>query len=264
MSAGTARIIRAVGKVPGVSGILRWFAGRYPEGSVVTIRSGYAQGMRWKRSHQYANGLWVGQHELDVQAAIVRLLSPGDTFLDLGASAGFFTIIAGRRVGPGGQCIAVDPDPFNCQHVRAQAELNGLSNCVVIEAAAAERAGSARFALSAPGESTGHLAGDAEPVASAVDVTTTTVDDICQALGRVALVKADVEGAEVRVLRGATRTLATIRPAWLMEVHSPELGREVRQIMRDAGYRFTTLAGEPLPESETLPHHSVALHSGLA
>jgi FkbM family methyltransferase len=220
--------------------------------------------MRWKRSHQYANGLWVGQHELDVQAAIVRLLSSGDTFLDLGASAGFFTIIGARRVGPGGQTIAVDPDPFNCAHVRAQAELNGLTNCVVIEAAAADRAGSARFALNAPGESTGHLADDAEPVTAGVDVTTTTVDDICQALGRVALVKVDVEGAEVRVLRGATRTLATLRPAWLLEVHSPELGREVRRIMTDAGYRFTTLSGEPLAESGALPHHSVALHSEVA
>lgn len=37
-----ARLIRAVGRVPGVSAVLRWYANRYAEGSVVTIPAGYA------------------------------------------------------------------------------------------------------------------------------------------------------------------------------------------------------------------------------
>jgi FkbM family methyltransferase len=252
-----ARIIRAVGRVPGVARALRWVANRYAEGSVVTIPTGYAQGMRWRRSHAYVNGFWVGQHELDVQAAIARILSPGDGFIDLGANAGFFTLVGAKRVGPGGWCVAVDPDPFNCESIRAQAEVNALKNCAVLQQAVAEQAGRLRFKIAAPGDSTGHLAGDAE--AGATEVEANTLDAICETHGRPALVKVDVEGAEVRVLQGARRTIHDLRPAWLLEMHGDDLSRECRRILSAANYRFTTLAGEPLPESDHLPYHSVAV-----
>jgi FkbM family methyltransferase len=237
-------------------------ANRYPEGSVTTIPAGYAQGMRWRRSHAYVNGFWLGQHELDVQAAIARLLGPGDGFVDLGANAGFFLLVAARRVGPAGWCVGVDPDPFNCDSIRAQIELNGLAgSCQALQVAAAEAPGTLRFAAGAPGDSTGHLADAAETGAAVIDVPATTLDEICATRpGRLALVKVDVEGAEARVLAGAKRVLADRRPAWLMDVHSPALGESCRATLTQAGYRFTDLAGTPLPDAAAgLPYHSIAL-----
>lgn len=248
-----AQLIRLAGRVPGVSHLLRWYANRYDEGSVVTIPSGYAQGMRWKRSHVYVNGYWVGQHELDVQAAIARLLDPGDGFIDLGANAGFFMLVAAKRIGPSGWCVAVDPDAFNCDYLHAQIELNGLKNCTVLHRAATDHCGTAKFAVGIPGDSTGHLAD------AGVEVSATTIDAICETHPGPKLIKVDVEGAEVLVLKGAEKTLKTSRPAWLMEAHSLELGREVRKILSDAGYRFTDLQGEALPASDSLPYHSIAL-----
>jgi FkbM family methyltransferase len=260
-----ARLIRAVGRVPGLARALRWYANRYAEGSVVTIPSGYAQGMRWRRSHQYVNGYWIGQHELEVQAAIARLLSPGDGFIDLGANAGFFTLVGVRKVGASGWCVAVDPDPFNCEMIRAQVVLNDLKNCTVIQAAVAERAGTLQFTVAAPGESTGHLVGAGEQGGgggTVIDVSVTTIDAICESHANPRLIKVDVEGAEVRTLEGAARTLATVRPIWLVESHSVELGREVRRILSAAGYTFTSLVGDALaPSGDGLPHHSIALPS---
>jgi FkbM family methyltransferase len=253
-----AKMIRMMGRVPGVGRALRWYANRYPEGSVVTIPSGFAQGMRWKRSHVYVNGYWVGQHELEVQAAIARLLSAGDGFIDLGANAGFFMLVGAKRIGPSGWCVAVDPDAFNCDYLRAQIELNDLKNCTVLQQAAADCAGMLKFVVVVPGDSTGHLADDAGDQRS-IDVQATTIDAICAAHPKPKLIKVDVEGAEVRVLRGATQTLKNTRPIWLMESHSEELGKEVRRILSAANYRFTTLAGEPLPPGELLPYHSIAL-----
>jgi FkbM family methyltransferase len=251
-------MIRMAGKVPGVAHILRWYANRYPEGSVVTIPSGYAQGMRWKRSHVYVNGYWVGQHELEVQEAISRLLSPGDGFIDLGANAGFFMLVASKRIGPAGWCVAVDPDAFNCDYLRAQIELNDLENCTVLQAAAADQIGTLKFAIAIPGDSTGHLVEKTEG-GNSIDVAATTIDAICQSHPNPKLIKVDVEGAEVKVLQGASETLKSARPIWLMEAHSEELGKEVRAILARAGYRFTNLQGQPLPESDSLPYHSIAL-----
>ncbi len=250
-------MIQAAGKFPGVAQALRWFAGRFKEGSVVTINSGYAQGMRWKRMHAYVNGYWIGHYELEVQTAIVRILGPGDGFLDVGANAGFFSMVAIKRVGPQGWVVAVDPDPFNCDSLRAQVALNDLKNCTVLQQAVADQAGTLKFAFASGGDSTGHLA-DAG-AANAMDVSATTLDAICEAHGKPKLIKVDVEGAEVLVLRGAKNTIETIRPAWLLEIHADELGREVRRILSAAGYHFTEISGTPLPDSDLLPHHCIAL-----
>ena len=250
-------MIQAAGKVPGLARALRWFAGRYKEGSVVTIGSGYAQGMKWKRMHVYVNGYWIGQYEFDVQAAIARILGPGDGFIDLGANAGFFTLVGIKRVGPAGWVVSVDPDPFNCASLAAQIGLNELKNCVVLQQAVADQAGTLKFAFAVGGDSTGHLADAGN--AAAMDVSATTLDAICETHGKPKLVKVDVEGAEVRVLRGAARTIESIRPTWLLELHSDDLGREVRRILSGAGYRFTAISGETVPDSDLLPHHCIAL-----
>jgi hypothetical protein len=58
-----------------------------------------------------------------------------------------------------------------------------------------------------------------------VDVPLVRLDDLVAARGwsKVSLVKVDVQGAEERVLLGAQRTLASIRPAWFVEVDDDAL-----------------------------------------
>ena len=252
-----ASILKAVGKLPGLSRALRWMARRFPEGSVVPIRSGLAQGMLWRRSHRYVNGYWLGHFELEIQAAVARLLNPGDFFLDIGANAGFLSLVAHRRVGPGGKCVSLDPDPANCQNMAELARLNALGNWVIVQKAAAEASGTLRFTAASPGMPTGHLAGDGEG-GNTFEVDVTTVDEICREHGTPRLIKLDVEGAEIRVLRGAERTIREMRPAWLIELHSTELAEAARRLLGEAGYRFYSLSGEEIGESKPLEHHVVA------
>src|SRR3954452_16330369 len=116
----SARVIEAIGRIPGVGRLLRWVARHYPEGSVVTIKHGEAAGLKWKRHHRYVNGYWIGQYELDIQAALKRELKPGQTFFDVGANAGFFTLVAAKIVGASGKCVAFDPLPMNQESIREQ------------------------------------------------------------------------------------------------------------------------------------------------
>src|SRR2546422_9879100 len=103
-----AKLIELLRWMPLVGAALRWYARRFSEGSVVTILSGYARGMKWRRHHRYVNGYWLGQYELSVQAALARELKPGAVFFDVGANAGFFTMIAASKIGPMGKCVAFD------------------------------------------------------------------------------------------------------------------------------------------------------------
>src|SRR5678809_656380 len=85
-----AKVVDFIGRVPVVGETLRKFARRYPEGSVVEIRTGVAAGLRWKRHHRYLNGYWVGHFELEIQNALQREIKAGDAVYDVGANAGFF------------------------------------------------------------------------------------------------------------------------------------------------------------------------------
>jgi hypothetical protein len=60
-------------------------------------------------------------------------------------------------------------------------------------------------------------------------------------------------------IQGAKDVLRTMRPKWLIELHSPQCERTVKAALRDAGYRFTTLEGDALNPDAELPPHFVAL-----
>ena len=257
-----AHLLRTLGKVPGASHALRWLASRYAEGSVVTIVSGHARGLRWRRSHRYVNGFWVGQHELDLQDALARLLKPGDVFFDLGANAGFFSLLGVSRVGPGGRCVAVDPDPANCRNMSDQRELNGFAErWAIVQKAVDDSIGTRKFFAAAPGADTGRLVADGE-VAGSFDVESTTIDALAEEYGPPRVIKVDVEGAEVRALLGARACIARHRPTWVLELHSEELAVDARRILAGAGYRFTTLAGVAIGNDQPLGYHAVALPPG--
>jgi len=69
---------------------------------VVEVRSGLIQGMRMEISPPVEMGYYWGNHEPGVQAVLPRIVRPGMTVFDVGASAGFFALALARLVGPAG------------------------------------------------------------------------------------------------------------------------------------------------------------------
>ncbi len=105
------------------------------------------------------------------------------------------------------------------------------------------------------------IAAAAEPAAAAVagaggtllDVPMRSVDNLCAELGfRPDLVKVDVEGYELGVLRGAREILGALQPLLFLELHPDHLRRlghsprQVVELLAGLGYRFRGLGGEPL------------------
>ena len=209
-----------------------------PRRPVETIRSGSLKGRRWIVASG-VHGYWLGTYEPAMQRVIERSVARGGVFYDVGAHAGYFSLLASRVVGAAGRVVAFEPDAGNLRHLREHIRLNDAGNVTVIEAAVADASGSARFAApSSNFEGTLSRAG-------ALSVNMVTVDGLVEsgALPAPTYVKIDVEGAEFRVLRGARRTLRTASPTIFLAVHSPAAQRlcldalatlryEVRPIMR--------------------------------
>ena len=143
--------------------------------------------------------------------ALVQSLVPaGGVCVDVGANVGFYSLHFARLVGPSGRVFAFEPDPRNAARLRRNVALNAFEAIVeVAETAVSGRDGRATLHRSDPDHSGwGSLAAHAEET-SKVEVATTTLDSFldARAIERVDFLKADVEGSEIELLRGAARSL---------------------------------------------------------
>lgn len=180
-----------------------------------------------------------------VEAKEVKLLrpyvTPGQHVLDIGANIGFFTLHFGRWVSGSGKVVAAEPEPGNFHRLVHYVQKNHLASRIVpVNAAVAEKAGELRLALNDANPADHRLSTNGIPVqALTVD---SLVEDYCSQEG-VCLIKIDVQGAETRVLKGASHTLTHWRPAIYIELDNECLAQagtssdEVLTILSEHGYR---------------------------
>jgi hypothetical protein len=81
--------------------IVRCWARRFPSGTIVGIPFGVVRRRRWRVNYSLVTAYWLGIHELAVQEALASWLEPGQVFYDIGANAGFFTLLGAQWVGVG-------------------------------------------------------------------------------------------------------------------------------------------------------------------
>lgn len=230
-----------------------------------TVHAGPAMGLRIGRAEASAD-YQLGTNELPVQIAIADTLAAGDVFFDVGANVGFFSLLAGRIVGPSGAVSAFEPVPANVARIRANARRNGLANIDVLEVALSDAGGTTTLLLAAhPGGAAVASAGAPPDAIGSIEVTTATVDDLVDA-GRVrppTLVKIDVEGAECEVIEGMKRTLRTHRPVVICEIDGEEpvalaaKRSRILGLLRAAGYMIEDLSPS-YPGSTWLVEHILA------
>src|SRR6266699_2559349 len=74
-----------------------------------------------------------------------RFLRPGDTFVDVGANIGLFTLIAARLVGPQGRVLSFEPTPETFARLTKNVQTNRLENVSCQQLALSDRAGEMEF-----------------------------------------------------------------------------------------------------------------------
>jgi FkbM family methyltransferase len=168
----------------------------------------------------------TGEYEPYVARHVRAMLRPGDTFVDIGANVGYFTLLAASLVGPEGTVIAFEPSPDNCRLLRRSLAQNGLTNVRLVEKAVAEAAHAVSF--SGGGADSNARILRAEEVQGREEhfahVEALTLDEALQGQPRVDLIKMDIEGAEPRAWQGMQGVLRQHRPVIISE-YAPELIR---------------------------------------
>lgn len=139
-----------------------------------------------------------------VAAGIIR---PGDTVVDVGANVGFLTRKFASLVGDQGKVLAFEPDPATFDFLLYNTQR--LPQVSVFQEAVSDRIGAMSFYLHPTSGMSNSLV-NAWKGARTIQVKTSTLDGWAQdhAIGPLRLVKIDVEGAELLVLRGMQGILA--------------------------------------------------------
>lgn len=174
-------------------------------------------------------------YERQTRAWLDEHLLQGDgVMIDVGAHCGSFLL---RHRHAFETIYALEPSPDDYEALLRNVDLTGAPNVVPIQMAAGEAPGRMHLYINTP--ATNSLVGTSDQ--PYVDVNVTTLDDLLEQRatppGEVRLLKVDVEGGEMLVLRGSTRLLSVGAPILVVEANTESHAQELRSYLEPFGYR---------------------------
>lgn len=202
-----------------------------PKSLILPIIEGPLKGKKWiVNSSNLA--YFLGNFENNQMNIVKKFLHAGDTFYDIGANVGIYTLLASERVGNKGIVVAFEPLPANVKILDKHVKMNRCTNVKVIECALSNISGTSMF-FEHPDNTMGFLSKDGN-----IEVRTTILDSILSdgTTPPPNLIKIDVEGAESKVLLGGLEVLKTYDPILLISLHSDKQREDCIKLLQDLGY----------------------------
>lgn len=208
-----------------------------PKRAVLRVFFGPMRGMRWIAGAA-THGCWIGTYERDAQRTFAERIRPGDVVYDVGANAGFFTLLASKLAGPSGAVYAFEPLLRNLELLKKHVQLNDAQNVHIVPLAVSDRAGRARFATA----DSAAMGGLSER--GGIEVETTTLDSFRDTTPPPAFIKMDIEGAEHDALSGARSLLRETGPDILLSMHGFVQQQRCTALLREEGYELEVITAD--------------------
>jgi FkbM family methyltransferase len=173
----------------------------------------------------------------------------GSLVIDVGANVGFFSLRFAQWVGDLGKVIAIEPEDRNYAALVAAVERQGVSSRVdTMKAVAAATRGEIFLEINPLHPADHKISRDG----TGLPVSAVTLDQLVQneAALRLALMKIDVQGAEMMVLKGAAGILKDAKPALFVELSEEGLNKfgssvtEILKYLAELGYEAFWLMAE--------------------
>jgi FkbM family methyltransferase len=177
--------------------------------------------------------------------------------MDVGANIGEITMVAARRVGAEGKVFAFEPMTSVYQHLLEHIERNSFDQVAAVKAGFAAEARRAQI-FSAAGKfydgsrnaGLGTLYHSSSRSVPAEEIELKTLDEFSRQhdLTQLDLIKIDVEGAELPVLKGGIATISRFHPYLIIEIQdqtASEAGYQAADILEwleRVGYSFFKIA----------------------
>lgn len=197
-----------------------------------------------------------GLYEEHISSFLQEELKPGQTFLDIGANLGYFSVLAGKLVGETGSVISFEPSPHNFHYLTRNTQDNQtpgiLYNLGVWNEPTTLLFESARWSL---GSSRILFNGERSSFADIeTKIDCIPLDELN--LPRFHLMKMDIEGAEPFALKGMEKTILKYKPTMIMEINRYCLrnyfnadAADIFNTLKKWGYTWNAVEGDlDIPE----------------
>jgi FkbM family methyltransferase len=266
-----------------------WFKGRaglvFRIGKLLQTRDGAIEYRLWDGSSMVLDladpmqmEMYYRTYEGVERDLIVALLSPGNTFFDVGAHVGYYTIAAARKVGPTGAVHSFEPRRENADLLERSVQSNQFRHVKVNRQAVCDRTGAVELYVPDAADYGREASGWATvligifPNATVETIPGVSIDDYIMShqIKAVHLIKMDIEGAEVFALQGMKKVLrSTHPPRILTEINALRLrdaGCEptsIHSLLSQYGYKSYRVVGRALLREDTIAFSDSALENCL-
>jgi FkbM family methyltransferase len=218
---------------------------RWPRGLQQPVRGTHQMLMRlnlqnWSDRRAYFSGRY---YQPDICRLLETLLRPGDQYVDVGGNVGFTALLARSRVGTTGKGVVFEPNPAAFARLKENFDLNGATNFQLIPRAVADSESVQWLFVPRDEMLLGTLVPE-KADGTRVEVRTEPADRYVAGFDPATptLIKIDVEGYEVQVLRGMRSLLAQPNVMIVTEIADAKLRRaghsraELHRLLADFGY----------------------------
>lgn len=153
-----------------------------------------------------SNLFLISAYEPAVTAIFKERVKKGFVVVDVGANIGYYTLLGAKLVGKSGRVFAFEPDPELAALLRRGIVENGFENVTLVEKAVSDSSGVATLFMSnGLKDNRCYYAGGKK---KRITVETVKLDDFFENSQRIDMMKIDIEGFELRAMKGARDTLA--------------------------------------------------------
>jgi FkbM family methyltransferase len=187
---------------------------------------------------------YSGNFEVKETCYVKRTVERGWVCLDVGGCFGWYTLLFAELAGPDGLVHVFEPVPDNRECLVENIALNGCSNVTVHPYALGEKLALTTIYVPEGGVSGSLRAHGSAVNCKAIDVQVSTLDDFMQASSfkRLDFIKADIEGAELLMLKGGINVLMRFKPMLMLEVQARSTclfgydPKDLFRFMQELGY----------------------------
>ena len=166
--------------------------------------------------------------EDNAHSILYSLIKEGDNILDIGSNIGSTILQFANRTGEKGMVLGFEPDPHNFNECQKNIALNNFNNIEVLPIGLGNEKGEFQLVVDTPSNRGGNRIALSECICQ--ESTTVNIDTVDHTIrkkniNQVSLVKIDVEGFEMNVLKGAELLILNDSPIFFIEINDNNLSR---------------------------------------
>lgn len=200
--------------------------------SVIRDVQGSRMTLQLKSGGIHADLFMYGYREPEATRVMKEIMEPDWTVIDIGANIGYYALMEARNCK---KVYAIEPGTDNYPVLLDNININSYNNIIPYRTAIGDHNGTIKFSLNPAAPNWNRVTVNGSNNSNVIEVPVRKLDSLWEDQGRpiVDLLRMDVEGYELKILRGATEMIGACKPSMFLEVHRDHIksyGGSVRDL----------------------------------